>query len=444
MQSLQSKLGGGLLISLIIIFTALWLLVSLSIQSLAEDYITSRLQHDAETLLSSIKLNKKNQLEINNIRIDQIYSQPFSGHYYVILTDKQSFASRSLWDTTLNTTPVNTGQKTTTIQTGPEEQALLLLSIGYKKYGIPLTIVVAEDLNPINDNIHQFKYWFAIVSSGMLFILVTLQIFILHKSLKPLNKTQNELIKLQQGQLQKLDTNAPSELQPLINEVNHLLDVMQRRLLRSRDALSDLAHAIKAPLTVIKQVSENNNFNEYDKNLLLKQTDYIYQISDHILKRAQVAGSTPGSTYSGAIFSFQHDLPDLINTLKMMYPDKTIQFINNINENTINHIDRQDMLELMGNLLDNACKWAQQTVLLTVQSDIHLHICIEDDGTGADPEKISALSQRGVRLDEKMTGHGFGLAISTDIVNDYKGDVDFNRSDKLGGFKVDISLPLKS
>ena len=100
------------------------------------------------------------------------------------------------------------------------------------------------------------------------------------------------------------------------------------------------------------------------------------------------------------------------------------------------------MLELMGNLLDNAYKWASGQIRLSAYINTELHICIEDDGPGVNQEKITELSKRGVRLDEQIQGHGFGLAISTDIVNDYHGKLRFSNSTSLGGFKAEVTFPL--
>lgn len=438
MQSIQSKLSAGLLLSLIIAFSSLWILVSISIQFMAKEYIASRLEHDAEMLLNTINFDNNGILTIDASRIDLIYKQPFSGHYYVISSGKQSINSRSLWDHKLKVITVNTGKQLRTIQYGPEQQSLLLMSGGYKKQGNKLTISIAEDINSINKNINQFKYWFSAMAFGMLLILVILQVLILRKSLKPLTKVHAELKLLQQGQLNKLNTEAPGELQPLINEVNHLLGIMEQRLRRSRDALSDLAHAIKKPLTVIKQITDKDTIPDAIKTTLIKQTDDIYQISDHILKRARLAGHS----HTGALFSFSDDLPSLIKTLDMMYANKTLLLSTNVPDNVVCPVDREDMLELLGNLLDNAYKWATHKITLTVNIDSELHICIEDDGPGTDPGKINELSKRGVRLDEKIHGHGFGLAITTDIVNDYNGSISFKHSNDLGGFKADITLPL--
>ena len=438
MQSIQSKLSAGLLLSLIIAFSSLWILVSINIQFLAKEYIASRLEHDAEMLLNAVNFDNNGILMVDASRIDLTYKQPFSGHYYVISSGKQSINSRSLWDHKLKVITVNIGKQLRTIQYGPDQQSLLLMSGGYEKKGNKLTISIAEDINPINKNINQFKYWFSAMALGMLLILVILQALILRKSLKPLTKVHAELKLLQQGQLNKLNTESPSELQPLINEVNHLLGIMEQGLRRSRDALSDLAHAIKKPLTVIKQITDKDTIPDTTKTTLIKQTDDIYQISDHILKRARLAGHS----HTGALFSFSDDLPSLIKTLDMMYANKTLQLSLNVPDNVICPVDREDMLELLGNLLDNAYKWAVHKITLTVNIDSELHICIEDDGPGTDPGKINELSKRGVRLDEKIQGHGFGLAITADIVNDYNGSISFKHSNDLGGFKADITLPL--
>ena len=153
MQSIQSKLSTGLLLSLIIAFSALWILVSVSVQFMAKEYIASRLEHDAEMLLNTIKFDNNGILTFDETRIDLIYNQPFSGHYYVINSGNQSIRSRSLWDHKLNVISVNTGQQTHTLQYGPDQQSLLLMSGGYKKQGHKLTISIAEDLNPINKKI---------------------------------------------------------------------------------------------------------------------------------------------------------------------------------------------------------------------------------------------------------------------------------------------------
>lgn len=318
MQSLQSRLSTGLLLSLVFCFSALWLLVSINVEFLAEEYIASRVKHDTETLLSAIDFDEDEKLVIDTSRIDLVYNQPFSGHYYVISTLDKRINSRSLWDHTLGIVSPETGGQLRTLQHGPEQQLLLVISSGYNKRGNKFSISIAEDLAPINKNIGQFHYWFAVMAFCMLFILVILQVLILRSSLKPLTKIQSELKSLEQGQLDKLNTDLPSELRPLVNEVNHLLSVVEQRLRRSRDASSDLAHAIKKPLTVIQQLTDKSDIPDATKNMLIKQADDIFHLTDRILKRARLAGHS----HSGALFSFSEDLPALIETLNMMYASK--------------------------------------------------------------------------------------------------------------------------
>ncbi|MCF6226207.1 MAG: sensor histidine kinase [Xanthomonadales bacterium] len=439
MQSIASKLTAGLILSLIIAFTALWILVSFSVQFMAKEYIASRLEHDAEVLLNAINFDQNGVFSVENSRTDLIYKQPFSGHYYVVSSADRSISSRSLWDHKLQITPVKIGQKTQSFQPGPDQQSLLLLSAAYQKQKHKLTISIAEDLNPINKNIEQFKYWFAALAAGMLMALVLIQTLILRKSLTPVNRIHTDLKLLQKGRLKKLNTEAPGELQPLLYEVNHLLGILEQRLRRSRDALSDLAHAIKKPLTVIKQITDKDLIPEATHSTLVQQTEYIQQISDHILKRARLAGHS----HTGTLFSFADDLAPLIKTLEMMHSQKTIRLTINAPKDLPCPVDREDMLELLGNLLDNAYKWANNEVILSIDIDSEVYISIEDDGAGIDLDKISELSKRGVRMDEKIQGHGFGLAIIADIVNDYRGSITFKHSADLGGFKADIVLPLQ-
>ena len=439
MRSLQSRLGIGLLLSLIVCFSSLWLLVSINTEYLAEEYIASRIKHDSDTLINAIDFDSQGKLVIDASRVDLVYNQPFSGHYYVINTDTQTINSRSLWDHTLETEAINPGEQFRFLRDGPEEQTLLVVSSGYRKQDHQFSIAIAEDLQPIKSNIKEFQYWFSIMAFGMLIVLVLLQVFILRRSLKPLEKTQTELMLLEQGQLDKLSTDAPDELRPLIDEINHLLLVMKQRLRRSRDATSDLAHAIKKPLTVIQQLTENSDIDKDTRNTLTKQSNDIYQLTDRILKRARLAGHS----HSGTVFSFSKDLPALIKTLDMMYAEKSPVLTCNIPDKLICPIDREDMLELLGNLLDNAYKWSEQQILFTINHNTRLHISIEDDGQGTDAEKLSQLAKRGIRLDEKTQGHGFGLAIAADIIRDLGGEISFSSSNQLGGFKVDVSLPLK-
>lgn len=440
MNSIQSRLVSGLIISLIVIFFGLWFIVSSNIQNLSESYIASRLEHDIETLVTASSFDENNKLVVNDKYINSIYKRPFSGHYYIIQHGENTFRSRSLWDQSLTPPAELSGVYKQSYQAGPENQSLILISARFKKQDNDINISIAEDLSPTTKAIKQFKNQFTAVALSILLCLLLLQFIILRKGLKPLRTIHKELHELEQGNINELSTNVVDELEPLVEQVNHLSSSLHKRLKRSRAALSDLSHAIKKPLTILQQFNEQQTaLDNESKNILNTQIQSIQQLTDRILKRARVAGNAK----QNKAFNLNDDLQLLIKTISTMYPTKKINIKTQLNDNLLINIDREDMLELLGNLLDNAWKWARHEIIVSAQQTDTLHISIEDDGTAKNAESLNELINRGVRLDETVSGYGFGLAISSDIVTDYEGTLVFGYSETLGGFKVDIDIPVK-
>lgn len=440
MNSIQSRLATGLLISLIFVFLILWLAVSNNIQKLSENYIASRLEHDIETLITAITFNKTNSLTINEKYINSIYKRPFSGHYYTIQHKQNLYRSRSLWDQNLSLPEVSNSRYLTTAQPGPEKQLLLTITKRFIKQKQNIIITLAEDLTPVIKDINKFKNYFTGLSLLILFGLLFIQFIVLRSGLKPLRKIHKELYELEKGSIKELSTDVPDELGSVVNEINQLSVALYKRLKRSRDALSDLSHAIKKPLTLLQQFSDENQdkLDNKKSEFLNKQITSIQHITDRVLKRARIAGISKTNTP----FNINEDLSLLINTINSMYPTKNIKVTLDIPETLEIYIDREDMLELLGNLLDNAWKWASSTINITIKKTEHIDIIIEDDGSGANTESLNELTHRGVRLDESVSGYGFGLAISSDIIRDYNGSLLFSHSKTLGGFKTEIRLPL--
>ena len=442
MNSIQSKLAGGLLISLIVVFLLLWFAVSSNIQKLSENYISSRLEHDVETLLTAVSFDKQDNIIINEQYINPIYKRPFSGHYYIILHNKNLIRSRSLWDQNLTVPKIISGSYLTTNQSGPEKQSLITMSREFNKQKQNIIISISEDLTPVTENIREFKNNFTLLALLILFSLLLIQFVVLRNGLRPLRKIHSELADLENGEINELSTDVPDELKSVVEEVNHLSLALHKRLKRSRNALGDLSHAIKKPLTLLQHFSDEHNTTLNKKSLeyLNKQILSIQHITDRILKSARISGTSKHNT----AFKFKEDLPLLIKTINAMYPHKNINVIMDIPEILEIHIDREDMLELLGNLLDNAWKWANKAINIRVCKTDNITITIEDDGTGADLDLLTEITQRGVRLDESISGYGFGLAISSDIIRDYEGSLNFSHSESLGGFKAEIQFPIRN
>lgn len=440
MKSLQTRLGTGLLMSLVAVFFLLWLLISTSIRFLAEDYISARLKHDSQTLLSALQLNSEGKLDLDQDRLDFIYSRPFSGHYFIIHAGSRVFRSRSLWDQTLEVQSVEPGSTVSEHRAGPQDQPLLILSSGFSRENQRITISIAEDITAIEADIADFQLRFALVAAVLLLALIIIQSLILRRGLHPLQKIQKEVILLESGQKDRLSEQVPNEVRPLIQEMNRLLGVLAARSQRSRNALGDLAHALKKPLTVLTQLQNDETMAGCEdlKHTLSSQVSAMQHTTNRILKRARLAGEGPVST----CFDIGQEVPVLLETLHRMYPQKDIKVQLDIPAGIVLNVDREDMLELLGNLLDNAFKWARQRVSLSIkEKPSSIELIIDDDGPGIPDEALAHLTQRGMRLDEQVEGHGLGLAIVQDIVRLYNGTIQLGKSDSLPGFQVRVALP---
>lgn len=438
MRSLQFRLGLGLLISLLLAFVALWILVSSASRYLAEDNIATRLQHDSETLLTALQIEPNGGIRLEPTRIDPIYKRPFSGHYFKILQPHNELRSRSLWDQDIEISAPPAGRQQRLYIQGPQQQPLLMIVSRFELSGQSLIIAVAEDLSPIESELAHFQQRFALAALLLLLILIAIQGFILRAGLRPLEKTRQELHALARGRIAHLNPEVPAEVSPLVSEINHLLDVLDKRLTRSRNALGDLAHALKKPLTVLKRLSSDKDLTTYpelQKDITV-QLDNMQRQVTHILQRARLAGEGP----VGSLFYATQEIPALIDTLHAMYRDKALQIESDYAANLCIAVDREDMLELIGNLLDNACKWARHKVRLSIQHNQDTHIDIEDDGPGVAADKLADLTRRGLRLDESTEGHGLGLAIVNEIIANLGGELQLRRSTELGGLRVSITL----
>ncbi len=444
MRSLQSRLSIGLTVSIVALLFIQWLAVSFTIRHVAEDFVASRLQHDAEDLLPTLAFTEQG-LTVNEHRISSVYNVPFSGHYYRIQNSTDTLRSRSLWDDDIETPSIATGETKELHLTGPLAQSLLVWQGGYQKRGQHITISVAEDITHIEEDITEFMFMYSTATLFAVVAFILTQLTILRRSLQPLELVRHEITLLRKGETRSLSETVPTEIRPLVSEFNKLLTVMAQRLKRSRNATGNLAHALKTPLALMVQLIEQESLAATPKlQLELRQSiTRIQQLMERELKRAQLAGKAT----SGQQFKFNEELPPLVETLQRIYQEKGIVINSTIANNIQYTADREDLLELLGNLLDNACKWAEHQVMLTISNEHNdnykLKITIEDDGPGCSDEAMLQLTQRGVRIDENIEksvdGHGLGLAIAHDIVTAYNGALRFKRS-TLGGLAVEVML----
>jgi signal transduction histidine kinase len=299
-------------------------------------------------------------------------------------------------------------------------------------------IAVAEELDAMLAAMQGFRLRLAAWSLTLLFLLLLIQRYIVVRSLRSVSATADDVVRLEQGDISALDERVPDEVRPLVAAINKLLQRQQQRLLRSREALGNLAHGIKTPLTVLQQLgSEKIPADDVEAHAQLQR--YSRQLNaqvDQSLRRARLAGDSLGASH----FDLRKDLPPLVDTLNRLHRDKSIVFRQQTGRVGTLPMEQQDGMELLGNLLDNAWKWARSTVQLTVEHDSQWRILVEDDGPGIDAAGLQLLSQRGMRQDENIPGHGIGLSIVKSLVEELGGTLQFRASPSLGGLQVCITL----
>jgi signal transduction histidine kinase len=225
-------------------------------------------------------------------------------------------------------------------------------------------------------------------------------------------------------------------VQPLVTELNTLLDHNKTLLKRARNRLADLAHAVKTPLTVIR--NEAVSMNNAQGRLILDQSDVISGGLDHYLSRARVSGQKNAFGYRTSVKAVVKDLQFVVQKI---YRDRDID-VELCGEGDCQFRgEAQDLEEMLGNLVDNACKWAASHIRISGRTDQdRLTLTIEDDGPGIPQDRYRHVIQRGFKLDEAKPGHGHGLGIVNDIAELYGGSLILGISE-LGGLKAELNLP---
>lgn len=436
MTSLRGRLTWGLMLSLVLLLGLQWLVVTYAIQRLTEDQLATRLQLESESLLAGIRFDAQGAIELDERHVSAIFQRPFSGHYYAIVTPQQRLLSRSLWDADLAFPAVGRGEQRLLRLTGPERQPLLATVHGYAKRDLPIIILVAADLTAMQAGLMRFQMMYAAVFAVGLVLLLLLQRTIVLNALRPLQKLRQNLIRLGRGEADHIEAHGPSEIMPLIDELNRLLGGMVRRTRRSREALGNLAHALKTRLTLLNQAAERPEIDAAPevRNQIHASTQAIGQIVERELKRARLLGnSSPGRR-----IDLELEIAQLMKTMRLLYAEKAVEFDWSIASGASFIGDREDLLELLGNLLDNAGKWCTHRVALTVSGNGAVRFIVEDDGPGYHGDHMEALVQRGFRADESKPGSGLGLAIVQDIVESYGGKLELGKSATLGGLRVEV------
>ena len=293
---------------------------------------------------------------------------------------------------------------------------------------------LAENKKNLTKQIKLFRKNLWLWLAGMGALLLLAQTLILRWSLKPLRHVANDVLEIESGTSQYLSNNYPKELSPLTDNLNQLLQSSQKQLSRYRDALGNMAHSLKTPITVLHGIITTSDIKQSET--AVEQLDTINTIVDYQLGRA----ATAGRQSSNALTQIKPIIEKIMQSMDKVYRDKNITQIIEINDTLHVKIDQGDLYELLGNLLDNASKWCNNKIKLSAEEyNNKLVIVIEDDGSGINQTDRERILQRGQRADQDISGHGLGMAIVSDILLMYQGSMEITDS-QLGGAKITVTL----
>lgn len=442
--SIHARLVWGAFLGLLVFLAGAGWAVQLAYMDSARAQRFARLQTTVYVLMAGAELSTTGSLEMPPSLAEPRLSLPASGLYasVVNLDTGESWQSSSTLglQVPFQRSPATGQWQFDTVTAEPTQRrdadhTYLAASYAVKwsvnGHSAPLMFSVLEDRAEFDRELQAFEHtlWRWLGGTGLL-LLVT-QTLLLRWGLKPLGQMAREIQRIEAGEQTRVTGRFPRELAGLSRNLNVLIDQERTRQTRYKEALDDLAHSLKTPLAALSASLDEPGALP---SVVAQQVTRMNDIVVHQLGRAGASGAARFAPH----LALAPVLNRISDTLAKVYVDKNLSFTLDCSPALTWRIDEGDAFEILGNVLDNAAKWAQHRVAAHIWADTHtLNIRITDDGPGfADPH---AILKRRVRLDERIPGHGIGLAVVNDLVASHQGQFTVSRSD-LGGAQIDITL----
>ncbi|WP_114767109.1 ATP-binding protein [Vibrio rhodolitus] len=432
----QLSLKSRLVLAAVVWLTAMIIAAGITVPSQVYNYMVadtkSQLSIYMDEITGNLEVDKNGQLTLSTQLSDPRFSQPYSGLYWSASTDDSQIRSRSLWDRTIDL------EKKKQQAFGAKEEPLIFIqsSLYFPEYNQPISIVVGIDEQPIEDTVADLMGELWIILALLYFGVLAVIFLQIAWSLSPLTKMHRELSQLRQGERTALGDDYPRDIAPVVSDLNALLFHYQELLERARHHAGNLSHALKTPLSVLK--NEIQHLPQSNQQQLRQPVDQIQSQIDYHLGRARMAGSMN-------ILSVKASPAERIDAISMafdkVYAARDITLINEIESELEVSVDKTDLDEMVGNLLENGYKWAHSIIRVyaeTIDSN-NVNIIIEDDGPGIPDEQLDNVVKRGVRLDETTPGTGLGLNIVDEMAHSYRGAFQLGRS-SMGGLKATLTM----
>jgi signal transduction histidine kinase len=386
---------------------------------------------------------------------EPLFELPLSGWYWQVTrldTKKPELhSSRSLWDSTLPRLPDEKSSTDTEYlqgyAKGPEDQELRLVErdIDLGSDGRYL-IAVAGDASEIDDETHSFDRAIAITFTALTMALLLTTALQVRFGLAPLARISESLAAIRSGRAERLEGEFPVEIAPLARETNALIDANREIVERARTHVGNLAHALKTPLSVIVNEAAARGADPLAYKVL-EQTDIMRDQVARQLERARLATR---STVVGTLVEVPRVVTALARSMEKLYRDRDIAIDIDVPKHARFRGEQQDLEEMIGNLVDNGCKWAQSRVAIEVMAEPapsgadeakpRVRIIVDDDGPGLSPAQREQVALRGQRLDETKPGSGLGLSIVVELAGLYGGVLTLGTA-PIGGLRAELALP---
>jgi signal transduction histidine kinase len=385
---------------------------------------------------------------------EPLFELPLSGWYWQIVrtdTDKEETrASRSLWDKKLPKLEDHGAELSAAgirlgYVEGPEGQTLRMVErpVDLGADG-KFLVDVAGDATEIFDETRSFDYYLGGTFVALSIVLVLTTIFQVRFGLAPLKRISDSIADIRSGRAERLEGEFPVEIAPLARETNALIDANREIVERARTHVGNLAHAIKTPLSVIVNEAAAHSSDLFAAKVL-EQADVMRDQVAHHLERARIAARL---TIVGTIAEVGPVVDALRRTMEKIHRDRGVAIEVSAGSKARFRGERQDLEEMAGNLVDNACKWATSRVFIEVliEQPVEpgatpmLRIIVDDDGRGLSEQERAQVSRRGQRLDESKPGSGLGLSIVVDLASLYGGSLTLGRA-PIGGLRAELLLP---
>jgi signal transduction histidine kinase len=407
--------------------------------SLVENF-DKQLEYVLNAMIAASEIGPDGEVRFNRPPADQRFLEPYSGVYFQVSGEgADTFPSRSLWDRRL---AVNDRHNDVGLHTyDSREFQAEPLRIVERDVILPGSEIrwrfqVAQSREIIDRQIKDLRTTliraFAALGLGLL-VLVALQTFY---GLWPLRRVRSEVVAIRSGRQSRIGEDFPREIHPLVNELNQLLAHSEEQAEEARRHAGNLAHALKTPLTVITNAATADS-PDLDDTVIREATAMRRQV-DHHLARARAIGRRASVQARARVWDC---LEAVERAMERLYAGVTVDIAGN--REAAVRVERQDLDEMLGNLVENAAKYGNGRVFVTVEevADAGVEIMVEDDGSGIPAVEREAIFARGARLDTDKPGTGLGLAIVRDVAEIYGGSIRLEESEDLGGLLARLTLP---